>query len=135
MRSDHGYILPMIETENISIFIRKSDLCRISKRLPWWSFAIEKRRCKMGNEEENEKRRIIPEKALEMCKTAAADLTLEQGERMPCETKKNGVSNLDRLTVEELRRCVGFDKVSESETIEIIESLFQLAIVVYNLKE
>jgi hypothetical protein len=125
----------MIVTENISIFKRKCDLCRISKRLPWWSFAIEKRRCKMGNEEENEKRRITPEKALEMFKTAGTDLTLEQGDRMACETKKNGASNLDRLTIEELRKCVGFDEISESETDEIIESLFQLAIVVYNLKE
>ncbi|MDI5886465.1 hypothetical protein [Flavobacterium yafengii] len=89
----------------------------------------------MGNEEENEKRRITPEKALEMFKTAGSDLTLEQRERMLCETKKNGASNLDRLTIEELRRCVGFDEISESETNEIIESLFQLAIVVYNLKE
>ncbi|MFI0492340.1 hypothetical protein [Flavobacterium sp.] len=32
----------------------------------------------MKNEEENEKRRITPEKALEMLKTEGLDLTLEQ---------------------------------------------------------
>ncbi|WP_348813879.1 hypothetical protein [Flavobacterium maritimum] len=89
----------------------------------------------MGNEETDEKRKITPKKTLEMLKTVGLDLTFEQRERMPCDTKKNGESNLDRLTIEELRKCKGFDEVSESETNEIIESLFQLAIVVYNLKE
>lgn len=89
----------------------------------------------MGNEETDEKRKITPKKTLEMLKTVGSDLTFEQRERMPCDTKKNGESNLDRLTIEELRKCKGFDEVSESETNEIIESLFQLAIVVYNLKE
>jgi hypothetical protein len=47
----------------------------------------------------------------------------------------NGENDNIKLTIEELRNCEGFDEVSESETNEIIESLFQLAVVVYNLKE
>ncbi|MDI5896986.1 hypothetical protein [Flavobacterium yafengii] len=89
----------------------------------------------MKNEDENERRRITPEKALEMLKTEGLDLTLELRKRMFCDAKKNGENYQDKLTIEELRKCKGFDEISESETNEIIESLFQLAIVVYNLKE
>lgn len=89
----------------------------------------------MKNEEENEKRRITPEISLEMLKTEGLDLTLELRKRMSCDVKKNRNENQEKLTIEELRKCKGFDKISESETNEIIESLFQLAVVVYNLKE
>lgn len=40
-----------------------------------------------------------------------------------------------RLTIEELRKFKGFEEISESEVKEIIESLFQLAIIAYNIKE
>ena len=40
-----------------------------------------------------------------------------------------------RLTIEELRKFKGFEEISESEAKEIIESLFQLAIIGYNIKE
>jgi hypothetical protein len=39
-----------------------------------------------------------------------------------------------RLTIEELRKYEGFEEISESEATEIIESLFQLAIIGYNIK-
>ena len=90
---------------------------------------------KMRNDDEKERRRITPEKALEKLKTEGLDLTLELRKRKSCDAKKNGENNREKLTIEELRNCKGFDEISESETNEIIESLFQLAIVVYNLKE
>lgn len=40
-----------------------------------------------------------------------------------------------RLTIEELRKFRGFEQISESEAKEIIESLYQLAIIGYNIKE
>jgi hypothetical protein len=40
--------------------------------------------------------------------------------------------NQEKLTIEELRSCKGFETISESEGQEIIESLFQLAVIVYN---
>ncbi|WP_269221884.1 hypothetical protein [Flavobacterium sp. IMCC34518] len=40
-----------------------------------------------------------------------------------------------KLTIEELRKFKGFEEISESEAKEIIESLFQLAIIGYNIKE
>lgn len=40
-----------------------------------------------------------------------------------------------RLTIEELRKFKGFEEISESEAKEIIETLFQLAIIAYNIKE
>ncbi len=37
-----------------------------------------------------------------------------------------------RLTIDELRKCKGFETVSDAEGAEIIESLFQLSLIVYN---
>ena len=39
-----------------------------------------------------------------------------------------------RLTIEEFRWCKGFETVSESEGSEIIESLYQLALIALNHK-
>ena len=48
----------------------------------------------------------------------------------------DGLNNENnKLTIEELRKCNGFEGTSESEANEIIESLFQLAIIGYNIKE
>ena len=48
----------------------------------------------------------------------------------------DGLNNENtKLTIEELKKCKGFDGLSESEANEIIESLFQLAIIGYNIKE
>ena len=38
----------------------------------------------------------------------------------------------EKLTIEEVRSFKGFETVSESEGQEIIESLFGLAVIVYN---
>jgi hypothetical protein len=89
----------------------------------------------MGNEETDEKRRITPGKALDVLLVEGQCLTLELRKRVLCDDEKNGENNQDKLTIEELRKCKGFDEISESEINEIIESLFQLAIIVYNLKE
>lgn len=40
--------------------------------------------------------------------------------------------NQCRLTIDELRKCKGFETISESEGSEIIESLFQLAVIALN---
>lgn len=89
----------------------------------------------MKNEDENEKRGITPKKALEKLKAKGLDLTLEGKKKLPCEEKNITEDYLDKLTIEELRKCKGFDEISASDINEIIESLFKLAIVVYNLKE
>lgn len=91
---------------------------------------------KMRNDDDvNERRKITPEKTLEMLNTEGLDLTLELSKKTLCDEEKNNENSLDKLTIEEVRKCKGFDEISESETNEIIESLFQLAIVVYNLKD
>lgn len=41
----------------------------------------------------------------------------------------------ERLTVEELKRFKEFELISDLEAENIIESLFQLAIIGYNIKE
>lgn len=89
----------------------------------------------MGNEETDEKRRITPKKALEKLQTEKLDLRLEQRERVLCDAKENAKKNQGKLTIEELRRCKGFEVISESECRQIIESLFQLALIVYNFKK
>lgn len=88
----------------------------------------------MGNEETDEKRRITPEKAFKRLQAEKLDLTLERRKRKLYNAKNSTEKNQGKLTIEELRRCKGFDKISESEANEIIESLFQLAVIVYNLK-
>lgn len=40
-----------------------------------------------------------------------------------------------KITSEELRKFRGCDKISDFEVQEIIESLFRLAIITYNLQE
>lgn len=40
--------------------------------------------------------------------------------------------NQGRLTIDELRKCKGFEEISESEGTEIIESLFRLAVITFN---
>lgn len=48
----------------------------------------------------------------------------------------DGLNNENiKLTIEELKKCKGFDGISELEANGIIESLFQLAIIGYNIKE
>lgn len=40
-----------------------------------------------------------------------------------------------KLTIEELRKFSGCNRMSDSEIQEIIESIFRLAIITYNLQE
>lgn len=54
-------------------------------------------------------------------------------------TSKNLVSsemkyihNYGKLTLEEFRKCEGFNDVSELEGLEIIESIYKLSLIVYN---
>lgn len=56
------------------------------------------------------------------------DVTLEQKESNFCDQKQK----TEKLTIEELRSIKGFETVSEIEGQEIIESLFRLAVIVYN---
>jgi len=86
----------------------------------------------MGNEGTDEKRRINRKKILVKSQSERLDLKLGERETMPFEAKQDSDINQGRLTIEELRRCKGFETVSESEGNEIIESLFQLALIVYN---
>lgn len=60
------------------------------------------------------------------------DTRLEQKESNFCDQKQKAEKNQVKLTIEELRRCKGFETVSESEAQDIIESLFRLAVIVYN---
>ncbi|KFC57859.1 hypothetical protein [Flavobacterium gilvum] len=39
-----------------------------------------------------------------------------------------------RLTIDELRKFEGFETITDSDAETIIESLFQLAIIGYNIK-
>ncbi|MFH6962141.1 hypothetical protein ACHRVK_05790 [Flavobacterium plurextorum] len=56
------------------------------------------------------------------------NIRLEQKESNFCDQKQK----TEKLTIEELRSFKGFETVSESEGQEIIESLFGLAVIVYN---
>lgn len=51
---------------------------------------------------------------------------------MENEEKIENKNNQGKLTIEELRSCIGFEDISDSEGEEIIENLFQLAVIVYN---
>lgn len=64
---------------------------------------------------------------MENNETVKSRITAETALVQP-QAKKNQV----KLTIEELRSCKGFETISESEGQEIIESLFQLAVIVYN---
>ena len=39
-----------------------------------------------------------------------------------------------KLTLDELRKCEGFADVSDSEGLEIIESIYQLSLLAYNYR-
>lgn len=56
------------------------------------------------------------------------DIRLEKKESNFCDQNQKA----DKLTIDELRGFKGFEKVSESEGQDIIESLFRLTVIVYN---
>jgi len=60
------------------------------------------------------------------------DIRLEHKESNFCDQKQKAEKDQVKLTIEELRSCKGFETVSESEGQDIIESLFRLAVIVYN---
>lgn len=60
------------------------------------------------------------------------DIRLEQKDSNICNQIQKAENNQVKLTIEELRSCKGFETVSESEGQDIIESLFRLAVIVYN---
>ena len=90
-----------------------------------------KRTCVMKNRATDERRRITRGKTFVNLQIEKQGLRFCEGERDAEEKTK---TNEGKLTVEELRRCSGFEEISESEGNEIIESLFQLAVIVYNFK-
>lgn len=85
----------------------------------------------MGNEEKD-KRKISVDRDLIKPNTEGINITLEQRENVFNDQKEKAKNNQVKLTIEELRSCKGFETVSESEGQEIIDSLFQLAVIVYN---
>ena len=60
------------------------------------------------------------------------DIKPKKIERTIQDETKDAQMNQGRLTIDELRRCKGFETISESEGTEIIESLFRLAMITFN---
>lgn len=60
------------------------------------------------------------------------DIKPKKIERTIQDETKDAQMNQGRLTIDELRRCKGFEEISESEGTEIIESLFRLAVITFN---
>jgi len=85
----------------------------------------------MANEEKD-KREISVDRDLINPNTEGINRMLEQRENVFNDQKEKAKNNQVKLTIEELRSCKGFETVSESEGQDIIESLFQLAVIVYN---
>lgn len=40
---------------------------------------------------------------------------------------------IKKISVQELRKCKGFESVSEEEAMEIIDSIYQLSLVTYQI--
>ncbi|MGH2666887.1 hypothetical protein [Flavobacterium sp.] len=85
----------------------------------------------MGNEEKVKGKNTVG-RVLIKPQAKSLDLRFEQRESIFCDQKEKAEKNQVKLTIEELRSCKGFETVSESEGRNIIESLFQLAVIVYN---
>lgn len=77
----------------------------------------------MGNKEKSTGKNTAGRNLIKP-KAENLDLRLDQ--------KVKAQHNQAKLTLEELRSCKGFETVTEAEGQEIIESLFQLAVIVYN---
>jgi hypothetical protein len=58
----------------------------------------------------------------------SAGLKLEEPQRMFSE-RTDKLANCNKLTIAELRSIKGFETIPESEGLEIIEGLFQLAVI------
>jgi hypothetical protein len=93
-----------------------------------------KRNFKMKNGATDEKRRITRGKTFVNLQIEKQGVRFDERGRIVCDAEKKPKTNEGKLTIEELRRCRGFEEISESDGNEIIESLFQLAMIVYNFK-
>lgn len=71
-------------------------------------------------------------RTLKKSQAESFDIRLEQKESNFCDQKQKDEKDQVKLTIEELRGCKGFETVSELEGQDIIESLFRLAVIVYN---
>jgi len=60
------------------------------------------------------------------------DNKLKKAKKKLYALQENTEGNQGRLTIEELRSCKGFERISELEGNEIIESLYRLSIIAYN---
>jgi len=88
----------------------------------------------MKNRATDERRRITRGKTFVNLQIEKQGVRFCEGENGICDAEEKTKTNEGKLTIEELRRCRGFEEISESEGNEIIESLFQLAVMVYNFK-
>ena len=88
----------------------------------------------MKNRATDERRRITREKTFVKLQIEKQGVRFCEEERGICDAEEKLKTNEGKLTIEELRRCRGFEEISESEGNEIIETLFQLAVIVYNFK-
>ncbi len=88
----------------------------------------------MKNRATDEKRRITRGKTFVNLQVEKQGVRSNERERNVYDAEKKTETNGGKLTIEELRRCRGFEEISESDGNEIIESLFQLAMIVYNFK-
>lgn len=85
----------------------------------------------MRNERTDKRKTTIGRDVLEP-HAESTNIMLEQRESVYGNEKEKTEKNQQKLTIEELRSCKGFETISEAEGQEIIESLFQLAVIVYN---
>jgi hypothetical protein len=85
----------------------------------------------MRNERTDKRKTTIGRELVEP-HAESINIMLEQRESVSDNEKGKTVKNQQKLTIEELRSCKGFETISEAEGQEIIESLFQLAVIVYN---
>lgn len=88
----------------------------------------------MKNRATDERRRITRGKTFVNLQIEKQGVRFCEEESGICDAEEKTKTNGGKLTVEELRKCRGFEEISESEGNEIIESLFQLAVIVYNFK-
>ncbi|WP_286971907.1 hypothetical protein [Flavobacterium sp. UBA4854] len=88
----------------------------------------------MKNRATDERRRITRGKTFVNLQIEKQGVRFCEWESGIYDTEEKTKTNEGKLTIEELRRCRGFEEISESEGNEIIESLFQLAVIVYNFK-
>lgn len=106
----------------------------VEQKRPRLGLFLMKRNCLMKNRVTDERRRITRGKTFVNLQIEKQGVRFCEGESSICDAEEKTKTNEGKLTVEELRKCRGFEEISESEGNEIIDSLFQLAVIVYNFK-